>query len=1191
MPGEQPSADASAGKLGRRGRRTLVAAMAVAALALGITGWRIADDHRFVQQIYDLRLTNISNAVAEGTRLALGTLDDSLKTLAEIQSVQGGEISTDMLRLLRESTPGSLELFVLDPTGRIVATSTDESVAGVELGGSETHRWHLDHPGEGLYVSSPLLGFIGAGTGETLVRISRSWRDDHGRLGGIAVASFATERLRSYHSRLRLGDSGVISIFRNDGVLLTRQPAAPDTLGRSYVGTPLFDAAANTGSHGLFTTRFRSDGIQRRAAIRHVDGMPLLVSAGLAEDEILAPWRERTAVDLLLTALLLGLASVAGMHAWRNARAREDAAIATALRFERLAQGSTAMARSSSVGELLERVEHLCRQIVPARQVVASLTRPSGSTQPTHGSLAVPLVTRDGSELGLIELSNRQHGEFDELDEALVNQLAQLAATAIEKLRLFDATHDAEQRYRRIVEGTHEGIWLVSPEGLTEFVNARMAEMLGRTTAQMTGTAVAEHLMAGSSNPLGKPSDDWHRAMADDGDPVTIEMAFRHLDGRRVDTLVTVSRLVNARGQLTGLLGMVSDLSDRRAAEAEAIRARQEVETILGSISDGFYALDDDWRFRYVNAEGERMLQQSRDTLIGRSIWERFPETASGEIGQRYRAARESGRADRFEVWYRELERWFEIRVYPHGSGLAVYFLDITQRIDTERLASEHQRELEESLARYERLRAQSLDIICTIDTEGRFTDVSARARKIWGYEPADLTGRRYIDLVHPDDRSRTLAAARRVYDGEPVADFENRYLCSDGRIARMLWACVWSPADQQMFAIARDITDRVELEERVRQSQKMEAIGQLTGGVAHDFNNLLTVILGNADELVDALDDDPARRQLAEATLSAAERAAQLTSRLLSFARRQPLNPEPLDLNRRLADLDALLRRTLGERIAIELVRGAGLWLANADASQLDSAIINLAVNARDAMPDGGRLTMETANVALDDLYVRDNRDIEPGQYVCIAISDNGTGMPPEVAARVFEPFFTTKPAGSGSGLGLSMVYGFARQSGGHVKLYTEAGRGTTVRLYLPRAHAKAPPAPTRDTAPPPGGSETICLVEDDELVRRFTEATLRELGYRVTAFGNAEDALAALDNGLETDLLLTDVVLPGTMNGPQLARAVQALRPRLKVLFVSGYTQNAIVHHGRLDPGVELLSKPFRRADLAARLRRILD
>jgi CheY-like chemotaxis protein len=221
----------------------------------------------------------------------------------------------------------------------------------------------------------------------------------------------------------------------------------------------------------------------------------------------------------------------------------------------------------------------------------------------------------------------------------------------------------------------------------------------------------------------------------------------------------------------------------------------------------------------------------------------------------------------------------------------------------------------------------------------------------------------------------------------------------------------------------------------------------------------------------------------------------------------------------------------------------------------------------------------------------VRENRDTEPGQFVCVAISDNGTGMPPEVAARVFEPFFTTKPAGAGSGLGLSMVYGFARQSGGHVKIYTEPDRGTTVRLYLPRAHGAAPIAKTRDLSRPPGGSESICLVEDDDLVRRFTESTLVELGYRVCAFANAEAAFAALSGGLDADLLLTDVVLPGTMNGPQLARAAQEIKPRLKVLFVSGYTQNAIVHHGRLDPGVELLSKPFRRADLAARLRRILD
>ncbi|MBL8705245.1 MAG: response regulator, partial [Rhodospirillales bacterium] len=381
------------------------------------------------------------------------------------------------------------------------------------------------------------------------------------------------------------------------------------------------------------------------------------------------------------------------------------------------------------------------------------------------------------------------------------------------------------------------------------------------------------------------------------------------------------------------------------------------------------------------------------------------------------------------------------------------------------------------------------------------------------------------------------------------------------------------------------------DLNQKLRQSQKMEAVGQLTGGVAHDFNNLLTVILGSNEMLAQSLAGNPELRGIAELAVKAAERGAELTNRLLAFGRRQALSPTPSDINRLLAGMEKLLRRTLGEHVDIEMVQSGGLWKAMVDTGQIENAILNLCLNARDAMPQGGRLTIETANVRLDAAYADRHSELEPGQYVMVAVSDTGTGMDAATLERAFEPFFTTKEVGKGSGLGLSMVYGFIKQSKGHVRIYSEQGQGTTVKLYLPRAYTGKP---TEEEASggvaARRGDEKILLVEDDELVRDHVSAQLKSLGYDVVVAANGPEALDLIRRSA-FDLLFTDIVMPGGMNGRQLADEARKLRPTMPVLFTSGYTENAIVHHGRLDPGVHLLQKPYRRQELAAKLRAVLD
>jgi len=379
--------------------------------------------------------------------------------------------------------------------------------------------------------------------------------------------------------------------------------------------------------------------------------------------------------------------------------------------------------------------------------------------------------------------------------------------------------------------------------------------------------------------------------------------------------------------------------------------------------------------------------------------------------------------------------------------------------------------------------------------------------------------------------------------------------------------------------------------ESQVRQAQKMEAIGQLTGGVAHDFNNILTVITGTIEILGEAVKDSPQLAQITNMISAAAARGADLTKHLLAFSRRQPLQPRSVDVNAVVVDAARLLRPTLGEQIEIESMLAHDCAPALIDPSQLLTAILNLALNARDAMPDGGKLTLETRNVALDENYTAMTSEVSPGNYVMFAVSDTGMGIPAGLLEKVFEPFYTTKDVGKGSGLGLSMVYGFVKQSNGHIRIYSEEGHGTTVKLYLPQAVGLPDAVPAEaGISELAGGDESILIVEDDALVREYVVTQIKRLGYHTLAANNAAEALAIIDGPERIDLLFTDVIMPGGINGRQLAIEAQARRPGLKILYTSGYTENAIVHHGRLDPGVLLLPKPYVGSDLARMIRTAL-
>jgi len=513
--------------------------------------------------------------------------------------------------------------------------------------------------------------------------------------------------------------------------------------------------------------------------------------------------------------------------------------------------------------------------------------------------------------------------------------------------------------------------------------------------------------------------------------------------------------------------------------------------------------------------------------------------------------------------------------------GISKAARDVTESKRTQHALSQ---EIEER----RRIFDTSNDLILVTDTAGNFIQVSPSVTAILGYQPSDMIGHSAVEFIHPDDLEHTRREMRAARRGQSKRNFETRYVNKEGKAVALNWTGTWSEPVHRHFFIGRDLTEKQAAEAQLRHAQKMDAVGQLTGGVAHDFNNILTVITGTIGILEEAVADQPQLAAVAKLIDEAAERGANLTKHLLAFARKQPLQPVELDVNALALEAAKLLHPTLGEHIEITPLLAEDAWTALADPNLLMTAVLNLAINARDAMPNGGKLALETSNIFLDESYAGMHSEVAPGNYVMIAVSDTGTGISPALLERVFEPFFTTKEVGRGTGLGLSMVFGFVKQSGGHIKIYSEEGHGTSVKIYLPRATGlQQTPAEAKVSANIEGGNEMVLVVEDDMLVRRYVMTQIQSLGYSTLEAANASDALRFIDEVPGIDLLFTDVIMPGIMNGRQLVDEALKRRPGLKTLFTSGYTENAIVHHGRLDSGVLLLAKPYRKSELARMIR----
>ncbi|WP_246848002.1 hybrid sensor histidine kinase/response regulator [Sphingomonas beigongshangi] len=775
------------------------------------------------------------------------------------------------------------------------------------------------------------------------------------------------------------------------------------------------------------------------------------------------------------------------------------------------------------------------------------------------------------------------------------------------------------------------GRMLVANQGTAELIGKHPDDFIGKTDAEfLDDPAQAEAVMAND------------RRIMEMGQVEQVEEEVSLPDGRQLTWLSTKGPLRNEKGEIVGLVGASIDVTERKRAEDTLRETTRRLDAVLANTREAVFLMNDRQQCIYANPAAEKLTGYS------------FAELATGPLHDVIHCKKPDG--SHYPLEECPIDRAFPERAQMSGEELFVardgsfYPVAFTaspvldddgepvgtvieaRNIEAEKAAGQALSEAEERL----RLAVENAEVgLWDVDLVNDVLIWPARTKAMFGISPdVPVTMQDFYDGLHSDDRAATAQAFADAIDPQRRALYDVEYRTvgkedgvirwiaakgrgvfdrggADARCLRVLGTALdvtaRKRAETALHAMNEElerrvsdaIAEREQAEEALRQAQKMEAVGQLTGGIAHDFNNLLTVVTGNIDMATRALDAagvaDPRSKRALDSAMKGAERAAALTQRLLAFSRRQPLAPKPVDADRLVAGMSDLLNRSLGEMVKLEIVTSPGLWRVEADPNQLESAILNLAVNARDAMPRGGTLTIETANARLDEEYSAAHAEVAPGHYVVIAVTDTGQGMSRDTLARVFEPFFTTKEVGKGTGLGLSQVYGFTKQSGGHIKIYSEEAQGTTVKIYLPRLMSDE----SGDTASASVSAgieasarrETILAVEDDDDVRAYTVESLRELGYRVLEAHDGPSAIRLLERRSEDiDLLFTDVVMPG-MSGRELADVVRERQPNVKVLYTSGYTKNAIVHAGRLDEGVEMIAKPFTFQALAAKVRDVLE
>ncbi len=768
-----------------------------------------------------------------------------------------------------------------------------------------------------------------------------------------------------------------------------------------------------------------------------------------------------------------------------------------------------------------------------------------------------------------------------------------------------EALRQSEERYRTILENIQDGYFEVDLAGNLTFVNDAECVSLGYSRDELIGMNNRQYTDKENAKKLFQAFNKLYRT----GEPVKgLDLEVIRKDGTKAFDELSVSLIRGSEGKPVGFRGISRDITERKRAEEALRHSEERYRNILESILEGYYEEDLAGNFVFFNEAMCRIYGYPKEELLGLNYKKYTSEETAKRLFQIFNEMYRTGNPCKeysYELIRKDgVKRYIEASasLRRDSSGKPTGFRGVVRDATERKRAEEALRQSEE---RYRTIIENIQDGYFEVNLAGNFTFVNDAECVIHGYSRDELIGMNNRQYTDKENAKKVFEAFNKLYrTGELGRVLDYEIIRKDGTKAftELSVSLIRNSEDKPIGfrGISRDITERKQaeeeksfLQEQLRQSQKMEAIGQLAGGVAHDFNNLLTVIKGYSQlSLFDLKENDPLRGNIQEIE-KATQRATDLTRQLLAFSRRQILDLKVLDLNVLLKDMEKMLRRIIGEDIELVILLSEDIGKVKVDPSQIEQVIFNLAVNARDAMPSGGRLAIETANAELDEEYAHAHVSVAPGRYVRLSVSDTGVGMTQEVKERVFEPFFTTKEKGKGTGLGLSMVYGIVKQSNGNIWVYSEPGRGTTFRIYFPRTEEEADTLREREEADFfPRGSETILLVEDDELVRDLANRLLEQQGYRVLKAANGQEALLVAKEhvGETIHLLLADIVMP-QMGGKELADWLKISRPNVKVLFTSGYADNAIVHHGVLNPGTHFLQKPFSLKTLSNKVREVLD
>ena len=829
---------------------------------------------------------------------------------------------------------------------------------------------------------------------------------------------------------------------------------------------------------------------------------------------------------------------------------------------------------------------------------------------PTHQTIltgkgayeVVPKVGPDGKTDGWLDLYS-----FPLIDTATgkMKGVIEYVRDITERKHMEEALRQSEERYRTIIENIQDGYFEADLAGNFTFVNDAEClslgysrdELIGMNNRQFTDKEYAKKLFQ-AFNKLYKT-----------GVPIKgLDYEIIRRDGTKGFTEISASLIRDSEGKTIGFRGITRDITERKRAEEALRRSEEKYRTILKNIEDGYYEVDLAGNFTFLNDSMCRIWGYPIEELMGMNNRQYTDQETTKKVYQTYNRVYRTGEPGRvfdYEIIRKDKTKKYvevSISLQKDSSGKPIGFSGIIRDITEHKKAEEALRQSEE---KYRNILESIQDGYFESDLAGNLTFVNDVVCRNLGYTREESIGMNYRQYTDEGNAKKLYQLYSELYrTGQPIKPFEAGYVRKDGgKLAAEISVSLIRDSKGKPIGfrgISRGITERkkaeeekLSLQEQLRQSQKMEAIGQLAGGVAHDFNNLLTVIKGYSQiSLLDLKENDPLRSNIQEIE-KATQRGTDLTRQLLAFSRRQILDSKVVDLNALLKDLEKMLRRIIGEDIELVALLAEDLGRVKIDPSQIEQVIFNLAVNARDAMPSGGKLTIETANVELDDVYAHAHVGVNPGRYVSLSVSDTGVGMTQEVKGKVFEPFFTTKAKGKGTGLGLSMVYGIVKQSDGNIWVYSEPGHGTTFKISLPRIEEALDALNGRDeTRLIPRGNETVLLVEDDELVRDLAIRLLQQQGYRMLAAVDGEEALRVVQehDGEKIHLLLADIVMP-QMGGKELAEKLKILRPDVKVLYMSGYADDAIVHHGVLDSGTHFLQKPFSLKTLSNKVRKVLD